>query len=209
MTSPAAIGTLMRRHGALPIASDIGDCLFTALGLANTADRPGYYATMGLLACRAGLGIRTLPACGRWIPGRRWRLPDDRLGAQQLPALAGTRSSSFPATPAGRCCTQPGIGVQPPRQNGASPNSAAALGGHGERVRMRRELHAALSAAHVHRGRFMIEGDDRARGRLSHTLARYVEGFRPAARQEQQATEAAAPRNRPLFARCTVTLIRS
>ncbi|HMX53144.1 MAG TPA: indolepyruvate/phenylpyruvate decarboxylase, partial [Plasticicumulans sp.] len=62
---------------------------------------------------------------------------------------------------------------------------AAALGGHGERVRTRRELHAAIAAAHARRGRFSLIEAMIAPGALSHTLARYVEGFR--ARRARQA----------------------
>ena len=43
-----AVNDLFERHGAMPIASDMGDCLFTAMDIAHTAIvAPGYYATMG------------------------------------------------------------------------------------------------------------------------------------------------------------------
>ena len=53
-----AVNDLMDTHGRMPIASDMGDCLFTALEMANTElVAPGYYATMGF-GVPAGLGIQ-------------------------------------------------------------------------------------------------------------------------------------------------------
>ncbi|MGI9352980.1 MAG: indolepyruvate/phenylpyruvate decarboxylase [Rhizobiaceae bacterium] len=49
---PADVATVVNRffeqHGDMPIASDMGDCLFTAMDMKHTAlVAPGYYATMG------------------------------------------------------------------------------------------------------------------------------------------------------------------
>ncbi|CAG0995960.1 hypothetical protein GPROT1_03423, partial [Gammaproteobacteria bacterium] len=53
-----AINDLKAGHGRMPIASDIGDCLFTALDIHNTdLVAPGYYATMGF-GVPAGLGVQ-------------------------------------------------------------------------------------------------------------------------------------------------------
>jgi indolepyruvate decarboxylase len=53
-----AINDLMAAHGKMPIASDIGDCLFTAMDIEHTAlVAPGYYATMGF-GVPAGLGVQ-------------------------------------------------------------------------------------------------------------------------------------------------------
>ena len=52
----AAINDLFERHGPMPIAADMGDCLFTAMEIANTnLVAPGYYAGMGY-GVPAGLG---------------------------------------------------------------------------------------------------------------------------------------------------------
>jgi len=77
-----AINDLFAAHGAMMIASDIGDCLFTAMEIENTAlVAPGYYSGMGF-GVPAGIG---LAASG--TRRRRRRLPDDRVRARQLPAL--------------------------------------------------------------------------------------------------------------------------
>lgn len=53
-----AVNDLMASHGRMPMASDVGDCLFTAMDIANTAlVAPGYYATMGF-GVPAGLGVQ-------------------------------------------------------------------------------------------------------------------------------------------------------
>ena len=64
-----AVNDLMAEHGKLPIASDMGDCLFTAMDIEHTAlVAPGYYATMGY-GVPAGLGLQA--ATGQREPGRR------------------------------------------------------------------------------------------------------------------------------------------
>src|SRR5262249_37448462 len=53
----AAINDLFDRHGKLAMTSDIGDCLFTAMEIDNTAlAAPGYYAGMGF-GVPAGIGV--------------------------------------------------------------------------------------------------------------------------------------------------------
>ncbi|MBI3367681.1 MAG: indolepyruvate/phenylpyruvate decarboxylase, partial [Burkholderiales bacterium] len=53
-----AVNRLLRRHGPMPIACDVGDCLFTAMDIAPTAlVAPGYYASMGY-GVPAGLGLQ-------------------------------------------------------------------------------------------------------------------------------------------------------
>ena len=52
----AAVNDLFAAHGTMPIAADMGDCLFTAMEIANTnLVAPGYYAGMGY-GVPAGLG---------------------------------------------------------------------------------------------------------------------------------------------------------
>ena len=53
-----AVNDLMAANGKMPIASDMGDCLFTAMEIEHTAlVAPGYYATMGY-GVPAGLGLQ-------------------------------------------------------------------------------------------------------------------------------------------------------
>ena len=48
----------MNKHAKMPIASDMGDCLFTSLDMEHTElVAPGYYATMGF-GVPAGLGVQ-------------------------------------------------------------------------------------------------------------------------------------------------------
>ena len=52
-----AINDLFDRHGPMPMTADIGDCLFTAMEIENTAlAAPGYYAGMGF-GVPAGIGV--------------------------------------------------------------------------------------------------------------------------------------------------------
>lgn len=53
-----AVNDFMDKYGKMPIASDIGDCLFTALDMQNSGlVAPGYYATMGF-GVPAGIGVQ-------------------------------------------------------------------------------------------------------------------------------------------------------
>jgi indolepyruvate decarboxylase len=59
--SPSDVATgindLFDRYGKMPMTSDIGDCLFTAMEVDNTAlAAPGYYAGMGF-GVPAGIGV--------------------------------------------------------------------------------------------------------------------------------------------------------
>ncbi len=52
------VNDLFDRHGPMPIAADIGDCLFTAMEIAHTdLTAPGYYAGMGY-GVPAGMGAQ-------------------------------------------------------------------------------------------------------------------------------------------------------
>ena len=52
-----AVNDMFDRHAVMPMTSDIGDCLFTAMEIENTAlAAPGYYAGMGF-GVPAGFGV--------------------------------------------------------------------------------------------------------------------------------------------------------
>jgi hypothetical protein len=52
-----AINDLFDRHGPMPMTADVGDCLFTAMEIENTAlAAPGYYAGMGF-GVPGGIGV--------------------------------------------------------------------------------------------------------------------------------------------------------
>lgn len=174
-----AINDLFDRHGPMPMTADVGDCLFVALEIENTAlAAPAYYAGMGF-GVPAGIGVAA--ATGR----RPLVLVGD--GAFQM---AGWELGN---------CRRYGLDPIVVLFNNASwemlrafqPESrfndlddwqfaamAASLGGHGERVTTRQELKAALERAVARRGRFSLVEVMLPRGATSTTLARFVSGFK-------------------------------
>jgi hypothetical protein len=72
----SAINDLFDRHGAMPMTADIGDCLFVAMEIENTAlAAPGYYAGMGF-GVPAGIGVAAAtddaPSCWSAMARSRW-----------------------------------------------------------------------------------------------------------------------------------------
>jgi indolepyruvate decarboxylase len=161
----------------MPIASDIGDCLFTAMEIAHTdLTAPGYYAGMGY-GVPAGIGAQL-------ATGRRALI------------LVGDGAFQMTGMELGNCRR---LGIDPVVIvfNNASweilrafqPESrfndldewdfaglAGVLGGVGRRVRTRAELAQAVTAAAASRGRFQLVEVMIPRGVLSPTLARFVAG---------------------------------
>lgn len=186
-----AINDLFDRHGAMPMTSDIGDCLFTAMEIENTAlAAPGYYAGMGF-GVPAGIGVAA-------ATGRRPLI------------LVGDGAFQMTGWELGNC-RRYGLDPIVVLFNNASwemlrvfqPESAfndlddwhfaaiaPSLGGHGERVTTRRELAAALEAAIGRRGIFSLIEVMLPRGVTSQTLARFVKGFKAA--RERAARQAAS-----------------
>ncbi len=183
----AAINDLFARHGALPIAADMGDCLFTAMEIRDTAlVAPGYYAGMGY-GVPAGLG-----ACVA-------------AGARPL-ILVGDGAFQMTGFELGNCRRYGWDPIVIVFNNASwemlrvfQPESAfndlddwrfaelaGPLGGDGVRVTTRRELADALARAHATRGRFQLIEAMLPRGRTSDTLARFVAGFKAA--RERPAT---------------------
>jgi indolepyruvate decarboxylase len=174
-----AVNDLMARHGPIPIASDIGDCLFTAMDIEPTAlVAPGYYATMGF-GVPAGLGLQA--ASGE----RPIVLVGD--GAFQM--------TGWELGNAARCGFDPVVIVfnnaswgmlevfQPESSFNAIgewrfADAADALRGEGVRVRTRRELAEALDRAWASRGRFQLVEVMIPPGTVSSTLARFASGVK-------------------------------
>ena len=177
----AAVNDFFAIHGPMPIASDIGDCLFTAMEMRQTdLVAPGYYAGMGY-GVPAGLGVQV-------------------ASGQRPLILVGDGAFQMTGFELGNC---PRYGWDPIVLvfNNASwemlrvfqPEStfnnlgewqfaalAGPLGGHGTRVRTRRELTAALTQAHATRGTFQLIEIMLQRGQTSDTLTRFVTGFKAA-----------------------------
>ena len=174
-----AINDLMAAHGKMPIASDIGDCLFTAMDIEHTAlVAPGYYATMGFgvpagLGVQAATGSRPLVLVGDGaFQMTGWELGNcPRYGWDPIVIVFNNASWEMLRT------------FQPESSfndlgDWKFAEMAAGLGGDGVRVRTRRELAAALAHAHATRGRFQLIEAMIPRGVLSQTLSRFVAGVK-------------------------------
>ncbi len=174
-----AVNDMFDAHGTMPIASDVGDCLFTAMDIVQTPMvAPGYYATTGF-GIPAGLGIqattgeRPLILVGDGaFQMTGWELGNCRRYAWD-PVVIVFNNASWEMLRT----------FQPEtRYNDLDEwNFAAiaeALGGRGRRVLTRRELRDALAAAVAGRGQFQLVEVMLARGAISPVLERYVSAIR-------------------------------
>ena len=170
-----AVNDLFDAHGVMPIAADIGDCLFTAMDIVPTRlVAPGYYATMGFgvpagLGVQAASGERPLILVGDGaFQMTGWELRHAaRFGWDPIVLVFNNASWEMLRT------FQPETGYNNLDDWGFGA-IAEALGGDGQRVSTRRELVTALSSAHARRGRFQLIEVMLARGAISDTLARFV-----------------------------------
>lgn len=174
-----AVNDLMRRQGTLPIVSDVGDCLFTAMEMENTElAANGYYAGMGFgvpggLGAQAASGKRTLILVGDGaFQMTGWELGNCRRYGWD-PIVIVYNNESWEMLRA----------FQPESEfNDLSDwrfaEMAGPLGGDGVRVRTKAELKAALDKAVATRGRFQLIEVMLQRGAMSDTLSRFVEGVK-------------------------------
>jgi indolepyruvate decarboxylase len=179
-----AVNDLFDRHGAMPMTSDVGDCLFTAMEIENTAlAAPGYYAGMGF-GVPAGIGVTA--ATGR----RPLVLVGD--GAFQMTGWELGNCRRYGLDPIVVLFNNASWEMLRAFQPESAFNDlddwnfaalAPSLGGHGERVTSRRELAAALERALERRGAFSLVEVMLPRGVVSRTLARFVAGFKAAREQ--------------------------
>jgi len=157
----------------------VGDCLFTAMEIENNAlAAPAYYAGMGFgvpagIGAAAAIGRRTLVLVGDGaFQMTGWELGNcRRYGLDPIVVLFNNASWEMLRA------------FQPEsRFNDLDDWQFAAmapsLGGHGERVTTRRQLHDALERAVARRGRFSLVEVMLPRGATSTTLARFVSGFK-------------------------------
>lgn len=176
-----AINDLFDRHGPMPMTSDIGDCLFTAMEIENTAlAAPGYYAGMGF-GVPAGIGVAAATARRPLIlvgdgafQMTGWELGNcRRYGLAPIVVLFNNASWEM-------------LRVFQPESKFNDLDDwnfaamAAPMGGHGERVTTRRELIDALETAVKRRKQFSLIEVMLPRGVTSKTLARFVAGFKAA-----------------------------
>ena len=174
-----AINDMMHAHGPLPMASDMGDCLFTAMDLDHTAiAAPGYYAGMGFgvpagLGVQAATGQRPLILVGDGaFQMTGWELGNCRRYGWD-PIVIVFNNASWEMLRA----FVPDAGFND-LDDWEFHLMAEPLGGLGLRVRTRRELAAALERAATTRGRFVLVDVVMERGHMSGTLSRYVDGFK-------------------------------
>ncbi len=175
-----AINDLFDRHGKMPMTSDIGDCLFTAMEIDNTAlAAPGYYAGMGF-GVPAGLGVAASGLRPLILVGdgafqmTGWEIGNcRRYGLDPIVVLFNN-------------CSWEMLRVFQPESRFNNLDDwhfadiASSIGGVGERVTTRRELAAALERAVKRRGTFSLVEVMLPRGKTSDTLARFVAGFKSA-----------------------------
>ena len=182
-----AINDLMAATGRLPIAADVGDSLFTAMDIENTAlVAPAYYATMGFgvpggLGVQAASGERPLVLVGDGaFQMTGWELGNcRRYGWDPIVVILNNASWEMLRT------------FQPESKfndldEWHFADIAAGLGGDGVRVHTRRELQAALQRARSVRGRFQLIEAMIPRGVLSSTLERFVAGVKRLSSLRQQ-----------------------
>ena len=176
-----AVNDLFAAHGAMPIAADMGDCLFTAMEIAAAGlVAPGYYAGMGY-GVPAGLGVQVATGARPLIlvgDGAFQRTGFERGNCRRHgwdPIVIVFNNSSWEMLrvfePTARFNDLDDWGFAA---------LAANLGGDGVRVTTRAELALALEAAYATRGRFQLIEAMLPRGQTSDTLARFVAGFQAA-----------------------------
>ena len=174
-----AVNDLMATHGKMPIAADMGDCLFTAMEIEFTPlVAPGYYATMGYgvpagLGLQAATGQRPLILVGDGaFQMTGWELGNcKRYGWDPIVLLFNNSSWEMLRT------FQPESSFNDLGHWGYA-EMASGLGGHGVRVDTRAELQTALEHAVATRGRFQLIEITLPRGVLSTTLQRFVAGVK-------------------------------
>ncbi len=163
----------------MPIAADMGDCLFTALDIENTElVAPGYYATMGF-GVPAGLGIQA--ATGR----RPLIMVGD--GAFQMTGWELLNCRRYGWNPIVLLFNNSSWEMLRAFQPESKFNDldhinyseiADTLGGNGQRAASRGELKQCLKVAVQQTERFQLVEIMLERGQLSQTLSRFVEGIK-------------------------------
>jgi len=172
----AAVNDLFAATGErLPIAADMGDCLFTAMDMTYTElVAPAYYATMGPgvpmgigLAVASGRRPLVLVGDGAFqMTG--WELGNcRRLGLKPIVLLFNNRAW-------GMLKVFQGDTTYNDLDDWRFAEMAAPLGGHGVRVGTRAELAIALDAAYADASQWHLIEIMIPRGSYSATLSRFV-----------------------------------
>ena len=188
----AAVNDLFARHGRMPIASDTGDCLFTATEIVPTAlTAPAYYATMGP-GVPFGIGLQVASGCRTLI------MVGD--GAFQMTGWELGNCRRYGWNPLVLVFNNAAWGMLKAFQAETRYNDlddwqfaalAARLGGEGRRVSTRRELVEALAAAHADESRWQLIEVMLPRHEMSRTLRRFVTALQQRTAQAQTASSPA------------------
>jgi indolepyruvate decarboxylase len=178
-----AVNDLFARRGRMPVASDCGDCMFTAFEIENTEIvAPGYYASMGFgvpaaLGLQAATNRRPLVLVGDGaFQMTGWELGNCRRNGWD-PLVIVMNNTSWEM-----------LRIFQPESRFNSlddwhfADAAASLGGDGVRVTTRRGLADALERAAGTRGRFQLIEVMVPPGAVSPTL----EGFVGALKRRQK-----------------------
>lgn len=174
-----ALNHYLERFGPMPIASDIGDCLFAAMELRPVPlVAPGYYASMGFgvpagIGVQATTGERPLILVGDGaFQMSGWELGNcRRYGLDPIVILLNNQSWEMIRAfqPESRCAD---LG------DWHYAELARTLGGNGQRVVTRAELGVALEQAFQRRGCFELIEVMLPPGDCTPTLKRFSDGIR-------------------------------
>ena len=174
-----AVNDVFRNGERMPIAADMGDCLFTALDIENTElVAPGYYATMGFgvpsgLGVQAATGRRPIIMVGDGaFQMTGWELLNCRRYGWN-PIVLLFNNSSWEMLRA----FQPESSFND-LDHLDYANIADSLGGRGHRASTRRELKGAMQEALQDESCFQLIEIMLERGQLSATLSRFVDGIK-------------------------------
>lgn len=171
-----AVNDLFDQHGEMPIASDMGDCLFTAMDFKHTAlVAPGYYATMGT-GIPFGFGLQA--ASGK----RPLILVGD--GAFQMTGWELGNFKRYDFNPIVLVFNNKAWGMLKAFQSEERYNDlddwkfaelARSMGGRGVRVTTTRNLQQALNEAYADETTFQLVEIMMSRDVISRTLRRFTE----------------------------------
>lgn len=174
-----AVNDLFAEKGRMPIASDIGDCLFTAMDMAQTElVAPAYYATMGPgvpmgFGVEAASGRRPLVLVGDGaFQMTGWELGNARrLGFKPIVLMFNNTAWGMLKV------FQPDTGYND-LDDWRYAEMAAGMGGVGVRVSTRAALWEALVAAVEDQANWHLIEAMIPRGEYSRTLTRFVEAVK-------------------------------
>ncbi len=173
-----AVNDFFAEHGVMPIASDMGDCLFTAMDIEHTALlAPGYYATMGTgipfgLGLQAASGKRPLVLVGDGaFQMTGWELGNcRRLGLNPIVLLFNNTAWGMLKA------FQKDTGYND-LDDWHFAEHAETMGGKGVRVSTPAQLAEALQRAHGDDSCFQLIEVMLPRDALSQTLSRFTDAI--------------------------------